>query len=199
ALIGCIFVRKRKRPQLSPWIALIGIIISTGYIGVGAVNHERAVNIAKGTTEVMGEDIVRVEAYPKIGTVFVWRVVAETESAFLVGRISFLRNSDLHFRRLPKALNKWTALAYKHPEVQKYTTFAMGMLRPILVDGKDGKIVDFDDMRYALLIDSPRTAWSLRVRFAEDGRIIQVRPIRRRYGERPISQLIRTLWNEVWR
>ncbi len=147
----------------------------------------------------MGENPVRVEAYPRIGTAFVWRTVAETKDAFLVGRISFLRDSDLHLRRLPKELNRWAIRASMHPKVQEYKVFAMGMLRPILVEGEDGRIIEFDDMRYALPTDNTRSIWSAQVRFSEDGRIIRVRPIRRRHREHSIVWMTRALWNEMWR
>lgn len=198
-LIGCGAARKRGGVRWGPWIALAGFVLSTGYIGVGAGNHARAVKITERTAEGIGENPVRVEAYPRIGTVFVWRAVAETKDAFLVGRISFLRDSDLHLRRLPKELNRWAIQASKHPKVQEYKVFAMGMLRPILVEGEDGWIIEFDDMRYALPTDNTRSIWSAQVRFSEDGRIIRVSPIRRRHKEHSISWMIRASWNEMWR
>ncbi len=199
ALIGCIIARMRGRGRWGPWIALAGLALSTGYVGISAVNHARVVKLAKRAAEEMGEHPLRVEAYPAIGTVFVWRAVAETEEAFLVGRISFLRESELHFSRLPKELNRLSIQASMHPKVQEYDDFALGMLRPILIEGKDGWDIEFDDMRYALPADNPRSVWTVRVQFAEDGRTIRADPLERSYQERPISWTIRTIWNDIWR
>lgn len=177
ALAGCVIARRRGRPGWGPRIAAAGLCLSTAYVGLGAVNHARAVRITREAAEGMGVRPVRVEAFPMVGTVAVWRLIAETEDGFLVGKMNFLRLRPPRLSLVEKAKGGLVSKAIRHPRVTQFREFTRGLFRPVMVDEST---VEFDDMRYGFPADSPRSLWSARVVF-DGGEIGQVSVVRRHF------------------
>jgi len=198
ALAGCRTAWKRDRPRLGPWIASAGLLLSTGYIGLGALNHARAVGIARSAVLEEGLSPSRVEAFPMVGLVNVWRLVAETRDAFYVGRKNFLVAGGAGLARLPKDRGVLVEKAARHPRVQQYRRFALGMVRPVIDRAEGAGAVEFEDMRYALPADEFNTIWSVRVTFSPAGEIVGVKPEQERIGDHPPGKLIRSYWRELW-
>ena len=173
ALAGCVLARRRSREAWGPWIAAAGLCLSTAYIGLGALGHARAVGLARGAAEEMGEPR-RVEAFPMIGTIVVWRVVAETDDEFLVGKVNLLRGGVPGLSRLARASGEQVSKALCHPRVEQFRKFTGGLMRPIAVDERT---LEFDDMRYGFPADGARSHWSVRAVF-EGGEIERVSMVR---------------------
>ncbi len=178
ALVACVLARRRGRPVLGHWIAAGGLVLSTAYLGLGAYCHARAIVVMRAAAEEAGERAVRVEAFPMIGTVAVWRAVAETEDAFLVGKVCLPGEATPRLTRLPKAEGGLIPRALSHERVRQFSAFARGLIRPIQVDART---VEFDDMRYGFPADSPRSIWGVRVEFSEDGETTRARVVRRSF------------------
>ena len=199
ALLGCRAVRSRGSPRWAPVIALGGLILSSGYIGLGAWCHSRATDMSLTAARGQGIAPSQVEAFPMVGLVNAWRLVIETDDAFHVGRINFLAPGGIRFRRLPKEKGPLVDRASRHDRVTQYRRFARGMIRPVVVDSEaEAPVIEFEDMRYAIPGREDRTIWSVRVTFNPAGDIVEVVPDQERIGDYPPGEVFRAFWHELW-
>jgi hypothetical protein len=106
-----------------------------------------------------------VNAYPTIGTIFVWRVTGETPAGWYVGRTHLLFNGPLEMTFYPNDSGPLVRQALADDRVQVFRCFSNDQLRPIL-GRRDGRaIVDLHDMRYGRDVDSGTSFWFARVTF----------------------------------
>ena len=172
-------LRRRSRTGAAQAVALAGLLASSAYIGLGAVNRERALDIGRAEAERLGLRGARVEAYPLIGTVMSWRLLVETEDAFRVARLSFFTGSPPRFEVAPKATGPAVEAALSHPLVRRYVAFTLGTVRPVLTEHKGSVAVELDDMRYGFPADSPRSIWTVRAVLDHRGEVSRVDWVRR--------------------
>ncbi len=206
-LMGCwvagkIAPNKPARARLI--VAVVGLILSTGYIATGRLLHNRAVDIAIAGAE--GKTIVRADAYPMLGTIFLWRGVVETENAWEVTRIHHFAaaGSKRATNSVAKPPNSgWLDRARLLPQYQLYHWFAAGRLREEFHNSPSAFTLRFHDMRYGPNAHSVNSLWPLEVKFAPDGELLSAR--RRFIGphnggsfaER-IGSVARLAWMDIW-
>jgi inner membrane protein len=197
----CYTIRKIHRTRsvrATLVIGWVGFVLSVGYLAAGRVMHDWAVEKARKLTG--NAKILHANAYPIIGTIFLWRAVVETEDSWVIIRIHRFADSS----NPPKANivpkqgdNIWIRRARDLREYRIYDWFAMGQLRPeyTSVDGRH--IVQFHDMRYAWGIDSERSLWPLQVTFDKSGQVVDLRRVMERRG-RSLREFASSIWREIW-
>jgi len=202
-LLACLLVRKlgRRREARSRRATLVvgwvGFLLSVGYLATGRIMHDRAVDLARGITPRKAR-IVRADAYPVLGTAFLWRAVVETDRAWLVARVRPLgRNANLRRTWTPKQSDEWIDKALALPRARDFAWFAMGRIRADheTVDGRH--VVHLHDMRYGLRTEAAKSLWSLRVEFDAAGNVVDVHRTRR-HRPRDFGKLAGRLWRDIW-
>ncbi len=222
-LLGCYLIRKltgaraatqggqgpRRGHRATLIVGWAGFVLSTAYLATGAAINWR---LRHGLPEPMRA--ARAEAYPQICTIFVWRVTAEDDRAWYVARHNVLFSGPLRaedFTRIPKVENEWIQRARRLPDVKTYCWFSRGQIRATYdrLDGLTGSrpqasaagrplhVVEFHDMRYGILPESPEALWPLRVTFDAHGEVLDISR-RHRYRHADLGKLVRQMWRDVW-
>jgi len=198
--LACFLIRKIghvrwERAALA--VGWIGFLAALGYLGAGRALHDRAVAEIRGMAAP--ERVLRAEAYPALGTIFLWRGVAETEDTFVVARLRPLSGDDRPPERAPKATGPLVERARELPQVRNYIWFAMGMVEARFNLKEGPGVVEFHDMRYGPTTDSVSSLWPLRVTFDDTGRVVDIRRVS------PVGpgtsgrwSLIRRMWHDLW-
>jgi len=200
-LVACYVVRKVSRPacRTALIIGWAGFLLSCGYLAAGRALHNRAVNIAR---DLAGDvKIVRADAYPRLGSLLLWRTVVETPDSWQVAPVHHLRDFASNpppLSVVPKVSNRWTRAARATEEFQTYNWFAMGRLRTTYVHLNGRNIVEFHDMRYSTDLDGTRSLWPLRVTLDTAGRVLKTERVFA-YHRGRMGDFIRKAWREVWR
>ncbi|MHA1570082.1 MAG: metal-dependent hydrolase [Alphaproteobacteria bacterium] len=202
-LLACYFVRRLRgghATRATLIIGLAGMLASAGYLAAGRGMHDWAVRKAIAAAEDRPGKVIRADAYPALGTIFLWRTVVETDRQWIVTRIH-------HFSREPAAAwrsrvagksdGPWVAKARQLKQVRTFDWFAGGRLRAEHATTNDGHIVTFHDMRYAWPIESADSIWPLTVMFDRDGRVTYVG--RRHDGPSgSFRSLVARIWSDIW-
>lgn len=201
-LLVCYVVRKFRggsAPKATLIIGWVGFALAMGYLGTGRLMHNRAVDIA---VRAAGDvEILRADAYPQIGTIFLWRAVLETPDEWIAVRVHHFSDDPPSRRRMSRAArhisNEWVEKAQNLREYEIYRWFAMGRLRPEYrkVDGVH--VVVFHDMRYSRDSAGIESLWPLRVEFDSEGNLIMAgrQPPDRSDGD---GMTIGRIWADIW-
>jgi inner membrane protein len=201
-LLACWVARKIGRgraPRATLVIGWLGFLASVGYLAAGRVLHDRAA--AKAAGLVGRERVVRADAYPATGSIFLWRAVVETDDAWHAVRVHHFSGAPPERWRRTRAAkappNEWIERARELPEYEIYDWFAAGRLRAAYrrVDGVH--VVEFHDMRYSLGTDGVESLWPLVVEFDAAGRAVFVG---RRTGPRrgDFRKFAGDMWRDLW-
>jgi len=197
-LLACFLVRKIARGgagRAALALGWVGFLLSAGYVAAGGVLHHRAVEEAR---RLAGEaPIRRVEAYPALGSVFLWRTVVETDEVWRVVAIAPLSRPRRPYQAevAAKESSVWIDRARQLERVRGYEWFAMGWVRAERQDAGDIHLVDFHDMRYGVSTESVDSLWPLRVTFDKSGNLAGIEDLlpRLRGG---LAGLLREAWQE---
>jgi len=200
-LVGCRIARRggRRATRQTLVIGWLGFAASVGYLGAGRLLHDRAVR--KGLARLGGEKVVRADAYPAIGSILLWRVVIETDSAWHAVRVHHLSTRPPRAWRARTVAKQtpgpWVERARRLPQYATYAWFAAGRVRAEYerVDGMH--VVRFHDMRYAAATDGVESLWPLAAAFNARGQLLWVhreRPMR----ERGAGEVIGAIWGDLW-
>jgi len=200
-LVACWAVRKIKADPRRASLAVgwAGFALSVAYLATGRVLHDAAV--ARARQLASGATIVRADAYPAIGTIFLWRTVVETDRDWRVTRLRPLQPlpaEKLRSDTAPKIDNAWIRRAADLPAVRTFRWFAMGRARAAyeVVDARH--VITFHDMRYGFPLESADSMWALRVEFDAAGKAVHVAS-QRRHGRRGgFRRAIRRSWDDLW-
>jgi inner membrane protein len=185
-LLACYIVRRAGRGRVERTVLIIGwagFLACVGYLVAGRVLHDRAISPVTEGHYINGA--IRADAYPALGSLFLWRVVIETDREFLTLRYRPLSGTDYQLlfgqpdsspiRGVPKQDDPWIERARRLPIVQSYEWFAMGRGRAETTPDGPDQVVEFHDMRYGQATDSLLSMWPLRVRFGPDGQVLEAR------------------------
>jgi inner membrane protein len=201
-LLACWLVRKIRSGdsrRITLAIGWTGIVLSCTYLAAGYVLRGRAVDKALALQKP--EQVVSAQAYPTIGTIFLWRTVIETPDAWIVTRIHHLSNgsqpprSSVAAKAPPSDL---IAQARTTRAYQIYDWFSSGNLRAERTQGPQGHpVIRFHDMRYSMGTDSLQSLWPLEVGFGPDGK---VKYTRRSHARRDgtLGEFAAALWRDIW-
>jgi len=124
-----------------------------------------------GLAPAGGAPILRADAYPALGSIFVWRTVVETDGRWITARIRPLaRGAPPRQESAPRQTSVWIERARELPDVRGYAWFAMGVVRATEADRDGQHVVEFHDMRYGPRPESIDSMWPLQVTFDKQGR-----------------------------
>ena len=176
-LIACFLVRRfvaRMEPQSSLMLGRAGFVLAMAYLLGGHILHDEAV--AEARLRMAEAHIVRVDAYPALGTIFTWRVVVETDDAWTAMRLRPAAETPVAPPRetARKQVSPWIDRARELPQVSDYEWFAMGRVRAAYREEEGLRIVEFSDMRYSPRLESIESLWPLQVTFDAAGNLLKV-------------------------
>jgi inner membrane protein len=201
-LLACWLVRKirsGRTRRITLAIGWAGMILSCSYLAAGYVLRGRAVDEALARHQP--EAVVSAQAYPTIGTIFLWRTVIQTPDAWIVTRIHHLSDSSQPPRSSVAAKapeNELIRRARTTRAYRIYDWFSSGNLRAQMAKDSLGRpVVRFHDMRYSMGTDSLQSLWPLEVGFGPDG---DVRYARRSHARRDgtLGEFAAALWRDIW-
>lgn len=199
-LSTCWLVRRFRPGGRAPErVALCGLALLIAYLGAGRGLHDRAVD--KALAVVGNEAVVSAEAYPAVGSIFMWRAVVETQTRWHVMRVHFLAPAERQVRAaapVEKPLkDRWHALALAVPQAAEFAWFSD---RPMRWESRlrNGlHVVTFHDMRYAWPLDGVDGLWSFEVALDDEGNVREARKIHPvpHAGRR---RMFTEVWHELW-
>ena len=207
-LLGCWIVRRfGRRPRAATAIGIAGLAISVGYLVAGRMMHDVAV--ARGVAALRQHQAATApgdlrlrsaDAYPMLGTIFVWRVLLHDSHTWYVGRTHTLFDRPVTLVPCEQDDDAWVRRARTLPAAQTFEWFANGRVRAVSQRADGHPIVELHDMRYGRRTDSPQSLWFLEVRFAPDGRVTSVRRRQTVRGDdRSRGEMIGDAWRELFR
>jgi inner membrane protein len=198
-LLACFLIRKvglGPKHRATLVVGWVGFLLALGYLTTSAVLRQEAMAEAR---QLAGPArIVRVGAYPAIGSIFRWRGVVETENAWLTYRLSPLAGIDAARgpETAPREAGPWIDRARQLPGVQTYEWFAMGMVRATSRDADSRHIVEFHDMRFSPEIGSISGLWPLHVVFNDNGRVEEIE-VRSAFTGRSHWRYFSQVWHDI--
>jgi len=204
-LAVCYIIRKLKsNPRKSTlFVGWIGFALSTGYILTGGVMKTLAVKtmqkhfpsqaIVAPTASARGQ----YDAYPQIGTIFLWRTTYRDDASWAAARVHFLFPAKPNINQIAIRRNDWTQKARQLDEVKTFDWFAMGRTRLAYQKQLDAHVVECMDMRYGTRPAGLKSIWSLKITFLPDGQVSKIERIRR-YQKRPFWDVVKENWSRIW-
>lgn len=163
-LIICSFL-KRVRPEKSTsWLGIAALFMTTAYLIYGSWNHSIA--LRRALTDARGKEItvLRVEAYPQLSSVWVWRTLIKAPDGYLLGRTNTLIGQAVESTFLPDDNDFLVDRALSHEKIKIYSWFTDNLLRKKVIRyPQGGGIVEFIDMRYGNPIEPDHYLWGVRV------------------------------------
>ncbi len=208
-LVGCYIVRKLhggRSPRASLIIGWAGMLLGIGYIAAGRVMHDRAIDKAASVVEpaAHGEKVLNADAYPAIGSIFLWRAVIETDKGWHAVRVHMFSDappSRFAHQFAPKTPpNEWIEKAMQTDKYREYEWFADGHVRVEYHEVGGMHVVVFNDMRYGHPLDSVNSHWPLVAQFDTNGELLSIE--RRSFlDERKRGDMKNRAvqaWNDMW-
>ena len=205
SLLACYVVRKIWPParRATFIIAAAALVLGLGYIAAGRHMHNAALAKAVDVCEKRGllqpSQIVRKDAYPAIGSIFLWRAVIETGEAWTVARIHHFGGNDAGIRiaSAKKVENSWVERARQLADFQTFDWFTMGHSRALYSRAGNHHVVEFQDVRYGRTTESLASFWIYRVIFDDGGNLIESEFTHspRQAGD---TRSIRRIWDDMW-
>jgi inner membrane protein len=196
-LVACWLWRRRSaRPaRATVLIGWAGLLLSCGYIVAGRFMHDRVMGMAPRAADGRAQ---AVRAYPMIGTIFLWRLTAETDDRWYAARVRpwyTLRGFDAS---APKPRSPWVRRARRLAPARRFDWFAMGETRAAVSRTPAGRpVVELHDMRYGVRPGSVQSLWFLRITFDRRGRAADARRVHA-MSERSLPEAVGRLWREIW-
>ena len=161
-LILCLVMAWRRR---NPWPARIGIGLAVLYLLFGLLQQERAAALVRELADQRGHTIERLEVKPTLGNNLLWRSVYESAGLFHVDAVRVnWRGGRHHYAGDSIARVRPDELAGVPPgsvldaDVRRFARLA----DDFLVRHPDHPEV-LGDIRYAMLPDSTRPLWGIRI------------------------------------
>lgn len=191
---------KGVRTGAARHFTLGALALSTVYIGMGWGQNLKAERLAEADLAQVGVEVEDVHAYTTMFSLWLRRVVAETDEAHLVGFVSTLRPQPIEWTRLERdkaaeALAE-TALAGTR-EGRIYRNFANGPLHVELGrdagNPADGKELRLLDMRFGFPNGSIAGLWGMQAVLDAESRLVAAQRFsaERRVREGDIKALVR--------
>lgn len=139
-------------------------------------------------------------AYPQIPTIFVWRVTRHNQHSWTVGKVNVLFGLDLAKRtwnKVETVENEWTKKANRLEDIKLFNWFTRWQMRASYVHQEGQHIVDFHDMRYGIRPEAVESLWSMQVRFADNGELVDIEHIRH-FHKGGFKELAGRVWADLW-
>lgn len=190
----------RRRGRAPAVVGAAALVLCLAYLAAGQVFHDRAVAAARADVND-GHAVLRAEAFPAIGTIFLWRAVAETESRWHVYRIHALKPAGHRILRsdsvVREADNPWARRALASPEGRRFAWFADGLARTEVSPEDHERLVTLHDMRYGIPLESADSIFQLQLILNGDGSVRRTHERHDAPADRR-QRMLRDIWNDIW-
>jgi len=190
-------------PSRSPQvIAIFGLLLAAGYVGVGAWVDHRTRELALATVPADRGRVLAVRSGPLIGMTFARRLVVKTEQGFYVARYNLLRTvGDPQWRWAADDDGPFVKLADRLDHIELFRWFSTDMARtavdPANGNGRRLVRVSYYDMRYGYPADSERSVFAVYVIFDADTKELLDGPTRPRWsGHQETPDGVAAFFNE---
>lgn len=171
-LLGCVVAFFAADRPLADKALIMGLILSTCYIGWSLYAKSAADRSARQTLAAMGYADAPYFSVPMPFNTLLWRVVALTENGFLEGERSIIADKGpVQFRRYPSQTEA-LAQVRNDPNVARLLWFSSGFLKATIIDksSQEGQLLILSDLRmgaepeffFSFAVaerDAPDTAW----------------------------------------
>lgn len=180
----------RKKPLVGAVAASVAIVFSTGYLGFGYAQSERAEAQLAAALEDTTFAPVEVRATPVLGTVFGWRVIArDAERNLRVAQVSTLHPFPPDVVAMPWPDDPLVAEALAHPHGEITRWFSMDMIGARVLREEGHTVVRLDDQRYGRYTDVTTPLWGARFVFDSAGVLVHSEWVEERYEISPRDEL----------
>jgi inner membrane protein len=198
-LAACYIIRKvRSHPRKATLIVgWIGFSLSTCYILTGGLMKIRAIQRMQ-TYFSPKSSTGQYQAYPQIGTIFLWRTTYRDETTWAAGRVNLLFPDPPSIQHAAIQNNSWIEAAQQLDAVKEFDWFAMGQTYLTYRKLQDARLVECMDMRYGLRPESLRSLWYLKITFDLNGTVRQTDYIRQHRNMR-FCDVAQECWAQIWR
>jgi inner membrane protein len=201
-LLACWLVRRRAAggaAVATTVMGVVGILVACSYGAAGRVFHDHIVDLSR---QAAGDDkVISADAYPSLGSIFLWRAVVRTDRQWLVARARpwyTQHQIAASWKRSPVVQNEWTRRAADTEIGKAFVQSIVGRVRFSYADGKKGEhVVDLSDMRYARTADGNEAFRSLRLTFDSRGRLVDANNIVGTH--RDLLQSGEEVWRDLWK
>ena len=165
-LLICYLIRRKgtaKANKASTIVGWVGFILSTSYIAGGyAINQVEKTNFEVMLSSNNNNEIIeRVEAYPAIGSLMLWRVVVKTNNNWRTYRIHRLGGKPRLEKIQRCAQNELVEKTKLHPDYKTFKWFSDDLIRFEVFKRPKYTIVRACDMRYSSKTGGLDPLWSL--------------------------------------
>jgi inner membrane protein len=176
-------------------VAAAALVLTTGYLGLGAMQMLRTQRQAATQLEAAGVKVVSMRATPMIGSILVWRVIARDDAGgYHVGLCSMRRAGPIRFHRIAVQDGPLVRRALDSDRGSLFRWFAMDEVSARVERAGTSTVVVLDDQRYGLYEDPTRPVFSAGAIFDASGRLIDVR-----LAGRPGDFRWRDEWDAMWK
>ncbi|NLE29570.1 MAG: metal-dependent hydrolase [Phycisphaerae bacterium] len=206
-LTACYLVRKIKTDSRTATLIIgwAGFLLSSSYITAGLVLHNQAgekmrqavIRQVSPTQTKPVENRFRINAYPQLGTIFVWRGTVHYDNRWYVGRWNFLYDKPIELKSIVEPDNLWVRRARGLSEVKLFDWFTLGQTRVNFTQQNGYRIVEFYDMRYGEAPGSLKSIWFLRVAFSPTGSLAEVDYVHP-HRNQSLKHLAGQYWREIF-
>lgn len=142
-----------------------GVAWCIAYLGLGLVQHERALQLGEQLAEQRGHSVIQMHAKPSFANLIVWKIIYETDDAYHVAAVKpALAHKAAHTwsgEQVPK-LNIARDFPWLDPnsqqaqDIERFRWFSAGFLA--LDPNNPARIAD---MRYSLLPQEVNPLWGI--------------------------------------
>jgi inner membrane protein len=172
-LIGAV-AAWRRRSAVPAWAALA---CALAYLGLGGVQHARAVAAVSALAATRGDTLKRLVVKPTLGNLLLWRAVYEADGVFWIGAIRVPPLGEpVVYPGQPQPrldLASVEASATQRRDLARFATVSDGWL----VRHPDHADV-VGDIRYAMLPDAHRPLWGVQLQREAPSRHVSLETFR---------------------
>jgi inner membrane protein len=168
--------------RLSRTFAACVLVLTTGYLGFGFLQMERARSLASAQLQREPFDAVVVRATPTpLTNNLVWRIIASDEHRNLrVGLVSTWKPREIRFHALDWPTSPLVEEALKSENGRLFNWFAAGLVSAHIQREAAGRAVILEDQRYGGVTDPARSFFAAAALFDASGRLTGVHLLRDR-------------------
>ena len=144
--------------------ARVGLLLVAGYLSIGAVQHNRAENLARELAAQRGHSVERIVAKPTLGNLLLWRSVYRTGDTYyvdavrvgLLGGTRVYNGTEIQSFELARDLPQLVPGSVVHQDILRFEKFSDGFLvrhpeRPDVLG----------DVRFSMSPTSARPLWGI--------------------------------------
>lgn len=150
--------------------AMVALLVSTAYLGLGIVFDAKAKRMARGAVLIASVTPVRVEAHPTVFQPWLRRLVVRTETGWGVGWASLWTGEVSQFQFFDEPQDPRITQALATREGKVFTWFADGELTASVKEDQAGARVELTDLRFGVPGDPRAGLFGLAIHLDAAGR-----------------------------